>query len=157
MPTPVRTSSSQSTSTSSDLWSTIPWGRFAVYWILTYFLFAGSGLLLYTFWLATANSVLLFALQVWPPAFLVLMSWLYFRKVKSNDWPERLLTAFLWILLIAVVSAALMTPVYGASWTAAFTQTKIVGYGVNMSAILLGGIFAAIKRPKAEIPEGLEL
>jgi len=143
--------------TPSTIFDQIPWKRFVPYWIVTYLLLAGSSLLLFTFWLTTGNGVILFAMQVWPPALLIVMAWLYFRGVKANDWPERLLTAFIWILLIVIVSAALMLPVYGYPWTSAFGQGKMIGYGVNFASLLLGGIFAAMQRTKVQTPEGLEV
>lgn len=134
--------------------SNIPWKRFAVYWILTYLVWSGASLLFFTFFIVAPNPFILLLLQIFPPLWLLLMGWLYFRKANATEWGTRIFTSILWVVLAVIASIMLMKPIYGVSGTSLLTRAFFIGQGINTIALLVGG-FAASKKSGFTKPEGL--
>jgi|GEM_PF-3176159 hypothetical protein len=124
------------------LFGYIPVKRFVVYWIISFVVWYGSSLLFYAFFQATLNPMVLFASQIFAPIFLLFMGWLYFRGVTRNDWASRFVTALVWIGLALVFAAALMQPVYGASWTSLLSKNVAIGQAMNVIGLVIGGYVA---------------
>lgn len=131
----------------------LPWKRFLLVWSIAFIVLYLTSLVLYTFEIATGNIFLSLLIQVFAPAWTLLLAWKYFQGVTLNDWASRFATAVLWIALYLIVSSALLPFVYGYSWTVGFSYGALTGQSMNFVAVLIGGYIAT--KPKEEkMPEG---
>lgn len=97
--------------------------------------------LIVTMYSILQHPIFLFAGNVFTPLWILLVSFLYFRKAR-DDWSARFITAVGWMVLLFVFSAILAQPVYGYSWTMIFTWDIINANLINLVAILVGGVAA---------------
>lgn len=113
--------------------------RLLGFWLASFAVNYVSGLLLYTTYQIIPHPAVFMAMFAAAPLTYLLFAWLYFRKVVENDWAMRFLVAAVWVGLSMIGSAILMMPVYGYSWTIAFSPSTLRGQLINMSAILVAG------------------
>lgn len=118
------------------------WKRFFVFSVLSFVVLYVGMFLLYVAWSATPHPFFFIALQLYPPLAYLIFSWLYLRKEPANKWPLRFLTVFVWIGLMLLLSAVLMAPVYGGSWTDSLNLMVLKNQWVSAAAILVGGFVA---------------
>ncbi|NQV89471.1 MAG: hypothetical protein HQ488_04075 [Parcubacteria group bacterium] len=114
-------------------------------WFIFFFLFFipwyPSALLVSTSYEVFGSGWLFLVAQIMTPLWLLIMGYLYFRKAR-NDWPARFVTAFGWMLMIFLLSALLIEPVYGYPWQGVFTLDAVNGQWMNLIAIIVGGTAA---------------
>jgi len=120
-------------------------GIFTKRWFGYFFLFFipwyPSALIVSTSYEVFGSAWLFVVANVMTPLWLLLISYLYFRRARS-DWPARFATAFGWMLLLFILAAILIQPVYGFPWTNVFTLDSINANWINLVAILVGGTAA---------------
>ncbi len=120
-------------------------GIFTKRWFGYFFLFFvpwyPAALVVSTSYEVFGSAWLFVAANVMTPLWLLLISYLYFRRARS-DWPARFATAFGWMLLLFILAAILIQPVYGFPWTNVFTLDSINANWINLVAILVGGTAA---------------
>lgn len=115
--------------------------RWFLFFLLLFIVWYPVTLLLVTMYSILQHPIFLFAGNVFTPLWILLVSYLYFRKAR-NDWFARFVTAIGWMLLFFLFSATLVQPVYGYPWTMIFTWDVINANWVNLAAILVGGVAA---------------
>lgn len=92
------------------------------------------------------HSIFLFVGNLFTPLWLLLVSYLYFRKAR-DDWSARFVTSVGWMVLFFLCSAILVKPVYGYEWTNIFTWQILNANWINIVAILVGGVAAHKSSP----------
>lgn len=115
--------------------------RWFGYFALLFVVWYPVTLLLVTMYSILQHPIFLFAGNVFTPLWILLVSYLYFRKAR-DDWFARIVTAIGWMVLLFVFSAILVQPVYGYEWSSLFTWQVINANWVNLAAILVGAIAA---------------
>lgn len=115
--------------------------RWFLYFLLLFVVWYPVTLLIVTMYSILLHPIFLFAGNVFTPLWILLVSYLYFRKAR-DDWSARFATAVGWMVLFFVFSAILVKPVYGYEWTSVFSWDVINANWVNFVAILVGGIAA---------------
>jgi len=120
--------------------------RWFGYFALLFVVWYPVTLLIVTMYSILQHPIFLFAGNVFTPLWILLVSFLYFRKAR-DDWSARFVTALGWMMLFFVFSAILIGPVYGYPWTTLFTWDVINANWVNLVAILVGGIAAHKSTP----------
>jgi len=115
--------------------------RWFAFFFLMFIVWYPVTLLLITMYSILQHPIFLFAGNVFTPLWVLLVSYLYFRKAQ-DDWPARFVTAFGWMILFFLFSAILVQPVYGYPWTSIFTWNVINNNWVNLVAILVRGVAA---------------
>ena len=104
--------------------------------------------LLYIAYNVTKNGVMYVALNAFYPLVIFVIAFLYFRK-SINDWNDRFAVAFGWTVLMFLIAALLVEPVYGFSWTSILNISQIESNWSPFLAALLAGILVRIsKNPK---------
>ena len=120
-------------------------------WIGFFLLFFCVGypvsLVIYTAYQVTQYPFVLLGGVIFTPLWALLVSYLYFRFAR-NDWTARLATAVGWIALTIFLSAILVEPVYGYSWSTILNWGVVNANWVNVAAILVGGIAAHTSNKK---------
>jgi len=119
-----------------------PVKRVLTYWFLTFVCAYVSNLFLYTIYQIVLSGWSFVLLQVAAPLCYLLFAWLYFRREPGNDWSHRIAVALVWVGLTLLGMAVLMEPVYGYSWTMAFTAGTIKGQAINIAAIFVAALVA---------------
>lgn len=117
-----------------------------------YFEFFGIFFILWylgSFLIFSANTVLnqrvfFIALNLYYPLLLIIASYFYFRK-SLNDWNDRLVVAFGWIILTLIFAAVLVKPFYGYSWTSIINMDTIQSNWIGMLSVLFGAFLAKQK------------
>ena len=125
--------------------------RWFGYFVLLFIVWYPVMLLLVTMYSILEQPIFLFAADVFTPLWILLVSYLYFRKAR-DDWEARFVTAVGWMVLLFVCSAALVEPIYGYSWTTIFTWDVVNANWVNLVAILVGGVAAHRSTPVSTQP-----
>ncbi len=115
--------------------------RWFAYFFLLFVVWYPVTFLIVTMYSIIQHPIFLFAGNVFTPLWILLVSYLYFRKAQ-DDWPARFATAIGWMILFFLCSVLLVQPVYGYPWTSIFTWDVINANWVNLVAILVGGIAA---------------
>ncbi|MBI4257063.1 hypothetical protein HY626_03345 [Candidatus Uhrbacteria bacterium] len=115
--------------------------RWLAYFTLLFVVWYPVTFLIVTMYSIIQHPIFLFAGNVFTPLWILLVSYLYFRKAR-DDWDARFVTAVGWMLLLFLFSAILVQPVYGYPWTSVFTWNVINANWVNLVAILVGGVAA---------------
>lgn len=115
--------------------------RWFLFFLLLFIVWYPVAFLLITMYGILQYPIFLFAGNVFTPLWILLVSYLYFRKAR-DDWSARFVTAIGWMVLLFVFSAILVKPVYGYEWTSVFSWDVINANWVNFVAILVGGIAA---------------
>lgn len=115
--------------------------RWFGYFLLLFAIWYPIAFLLVTMYGIVLHPIFLFVGNVFTPLWILLVSYLYFRKAR-DDWFARFVTAVGWMVLFFVISAVLIQPVYGYAWTSVFTWQVINANWVNLVAILVGGVVA---------------
>jgi hypothetical protein len=101
-------------------------------------------LLIFTAYQATQISYLILGGMIFTPLWALTVSYLYFKSAR-NDWNARIETAFGWIVLMILISAALVSPIYGYHWSTILNWDVVNGNWMNAAAIFVGAIVAAKK------------
>lgn len=114
-------------------------GFFALFFLVWY----PISLFIVSVYEVTGEQLLFIAGNVFTPLWILLVSFLYFRKIQ-DDWSARFITAFGWIALMFLFSAILVKPMYGYAWTSIVNLNVLNANWINIIAILVGG-FAAHK------------
>lgn len=114
-----------------------------MYFLLLFVLWYPGSFLLYVAYAVTKNGVLNVALQIFFPFLIFLCSFLYFRK-SANDWNDRFLVAFGWIILTFFFSALLVPYVYGFDWTSIINIPQISANWSSLLAVFFSGILVQI-------------
>lgn len=122
--------------------------RWFLYFLLLFVVWYPVTLLIITMYSILQHPIFLFAGNVFTPLWILLISYLYFRKAR-DDWSARFVTAIGWMVLFFVFSAILVKPVYGYEWTSVFSWDVINANWVNLVAILVGGVAAHKSTPPA--------
>lgn len=117
--------------------------RYFLYFLLLFVLWYPGSFLLYVAYAVTKNGVLNVALQIFFPFLIFLCSFLYFRK-SANDWNDRFLVAFGWIILTFFFSALLVPYVYGFDWTSIINIPQISANWSSLLAVFFSGILVQI-------------
>lgn len=120
--------------------------RWFLFFFLLFVVWYPVMLLIVTMYSILQHPIFLFVGNVFTPLWILLVSYLYFRKAR-DDWTARFVTAIGWMVLFFVFSAILVKPVYGYEWTSLFTWQIINANWVNLAAILVGGIAAYKSSP----------
>lgn len=120
--------------------------RWFLFFLLMFIVWYPVTLLIVTMYGILQRPIFLFAGNVFTPLWILLVSYLYFRKAR-DDWSARFTTAIGWMVLFFVLSAILVKPVYGYEWTSVFSWDVINANWVNLVAILVGGIVAHKSTP----------
>ncbi|TAL50665.1 hypothetical protein EPN81_02275 [Patescibacteria group bacterium] len=115
--------------------------RWFGYFALLFIVWYPVSFLIVTMYNILQHPIFLFVGNVFTPLWILLVSFLYFRKA-CDDWTARFVTAIGWMLLLFLFSAILLQPVYGYPWTTLFTWNVINANWVNFIAILVGGVAA---------------
>lgn len=118
-----------------------------------YFIYFGVFFVLWylgSFIILTSNTVLnqqvfFIALNLYYPLLLVITSYLYFRK-SVNNWNDRLVVAFGWIILTLILAAILAKPFYGYSWRSIINSDIIESNWIGLLAVLFGAFLAKQKK-----------
>ena len=114
-------------------------GFFALFFLIWY----PISLLIVSAYEVTGQPLLFIAGNVFTPLWILLVSFLYFRKAP-DDWASRFITAFGWIILMFLFSAILVKPIYGYDWISIINLNVLNANWINIIAIVVGG-FAAHK------------
>ncbi|MCR4314204.1 MAG: hypothetical protein NUV84_03085 [Candidatus Uhrbacteria bacterium] len=120
--------------------------RWFLFFLLLFVVWYPVMILIVTMYSIFQHPIFLFAGNIFTPLWILLVSFLYFRKAR-DDWFARFVTAIGWMVLLFLFSAILVQPVYGYPWTAIFTWNVINANWVNLLAILVGGIAAHKSSP----------
>ncbi len=120
----------------------LTWKRYVGFLLAMFVTWFSVSLLLYTLYAATASPWVLIATQIQSPLVLLLFSWLYFRKVKRNDWTVRFVVAVTWLVLLWLLAAPAMYVVYGSPLTYVFSWVIFKAQGFNFTALLVGAYLA---------------
>ena len=115
--------------------------RWFAFFLLLFVAWYPVTLLLVTMYGILQHPIFLFAGNVFTPLWVLLVSYLYFRKAR-DDWSARFVTGIGWMVLFFLFSAILVKPVYGYAWTSMFTWDVIYVNWINLVAILVGGVAA---------------
>ena len=81
--------------------------RWFAFFFLMFIVWYPVTLLLITMYSILQHPIFLFAGNVFTPLWVLLVSYLYFRKAQ-DDWPARFVTAFGWMVLFFLFSAILV-------------------------------------------------
>jgi hypothetical protein len=115
--------------------------RWFLFFLLLFIVWYPVTLLLITMYGLLQHPIFLFVGNVFTPLWILLVSYVYFRKAR-NDWFARFVTAIGWMCLFFLFSAILIKPVYGYEWTTIFSWDVMNANWMNLAAILIGGIAA---------------
>lgn len=124
--------------------------RWVLFFLLFFIVWYPGSLLIVTAYEVTGQPALFIAGTVFAPLWLLLVSYLYFRKAR-DDWEARIITSIGWIALMFLFSALLVRPVYGYEWTTIINWDVLNANWINLAAIVIGGI-AAHKTPESMKP-----
>lgn len=129
--------------------------RWFLFFLLLFVVWYPVMMLIVTMYSLLQHPIFLFVGNVFTPLWILLVSYLYFRKAR-DDWSARFVTAFGWMGLFFLFSALLVQPVYGYSWTTIFTWNVINANWVNLVAILVGGIAAHKTAPSSKEQKSIQ-
>lgn len=115
--------------------------RWLVFFLILFVTWYPVSFFIVTIYQATENPILLFIGNIFTPLWILLISYLYFRRAR-NDWPARFVTAIGWMALLFLFSALLARPVYGYDWTSVVNWDVVNANWINVVAIIVGGIAA---------------
>ncbi|MCX6714927.1 MAG: hypothetical protein NTX72_03865 [Candidatus Uhrbacteria bacterium] len=121
--------------------------RYVLFFLLLFLVWYPGSFLLYVAYTVTTSGVLYVALNAYYPILIFLFSYLYFRK-SPNDWNDRFLVAFGWILLTFLIAAILVKFVYGFDWTSIINLPQIEANWSSFLAVLLSGVVVKIVQTK---------
>ena len=87
---------------------------------------------------ATSQQVFYLAIVLLSPALLFFFSLRYFKH-SFNDWEERVIVAFGWVIMATISFALLSEIVYGVNWRAAVTPEVLYSKWPDVIAVILAG------------------
>jgi hypothetical protein len=125
------------------------WLYFLLYFVIWY----PVSFILFTSYQATASFYVFVTMHLFPPLWLLIVAFLYFRKAR-NDWNARFITAFGWLLIMLILAVLLVEPVYGYPWTAIINTQALMADWVMVVAVLVAGMIAYKPKTESLIPEG---
>ena len=114
---------------------------FAIYYVLLY---VGTFFLV-NLYAVSPQMVFYVGLVLFVVLLTLLMSFLYFRK-SINDWNDRFVVVFGWIILAMTISAFLIKPIYGQDWTTVVNWSAISSSWLTVLVLLSGSFLAKIRR-----------
>lgn len=115
--------------------------RFIGYFCLLFLLWYLGSFLLFISYSVTQMGTIRVALVTFLPFMVFLFSFFYFLKSK-NDWNDRFAVAVGWLMMLYLLAALLVKPIYGYEWDSILNTDQLLNAWSPFLSVLISGLIA---------------